>query len=257
MYGFNSDRSKIEVPKIYTSSTAPQEGSTGDIWLKTEIVLVGEAYAVFDSSDGSLTIFRDEVGKYTDGQVVDTKTYYAGIEDITGNTTPKWYNKNGNITKVIIEDTFKPKTAYNMFNESSLTEIEGIENLDTSECTTMEEMFYFCNRLTSLDLSHFDTSKVTSMGSMFSLCYNLTSLDLSSFDTSNVTSMYGMFDGCYKLRATLNIMNMPLSYNYMCQDVAKNSGQLTLKYISPVTSANIDALVATKSGGNVVNGGPA
>lgn len=279
MYGFNSDRSKVEVPKIYTSSTAPQEGSAGDLWLK---VYRDEAYAVFDSSDGSLTIFRDEVGKYTDGQIAGTKTYYAGIEDIEGERSPKW---SGSITKVIIEDTFRPKTAYKMFyEESNLTSIEGIENLNMSECTNMGFMFYNCQNLTILDVSHFDTSKVTKMNgvfwgcrnlteldlshfdtsnvtvmnSMFKDCSNLTELDLSSFDTSKVTNTNFMFNGCRKLTATLNIMNMPTSHNNMCNGAASSSGaQLTLKYTSPVTSADIDTLVATKGNGNVVNGGPA
>ncbi len=35
-----------------------------------------EAYAVFDSSDGSLMLFRGETGAYEDGQTMGTKTYY-------------------------------------------------------------------------------------------------------------------------------------------------------------------------------------
>lgn len=310
MYGFNSNKSKAEVPKIYTSPTAPQEGSTGDLWLKTERILAPEAYAVYDSNDESLTIFRDEIGKYTDGQVVGTKTYYAGIEDITGNTNPKWRDKISSVTKVIIKDIFRPKTAFNMFDAmTNLTKIEGIENLDTSECTNMRSMFewcqnltkldvssfdtsectnmgrmfwgcknlenldvsrfdtsnvdnmggmfYDCQKLAELDLSHFDTSNVTNMYNMFSECYNLETLDISHFDTSKIVSIHYMFQYCYKLTATLHIMKMPSEYYAMCQDTSRDSGKLTLKYTSPVTSANIDTLVATKGSGNVVNGGPA
>lgn len=243
-------------PKTYISSTAPQEGSMGDLWLKTERILEGEAYAVFDSSDRSLTIFRDEAGRYTDRQVVGTKTYYAGIENITGETYPKWIESN--IIKVVIEDIFKPKTAYYMFGENAnLTDIEGIENLDTSKCTNMRGMFSACYGLVSLDLSNFNTINVTTMEGMFSACANLTSLNLSSFNTSNVTDMYAMFSGCYKITAALNIMNMPTYYDYMCSDASRDSGQLTLKYTAPVTSADIDLLVAEKGSGNVVNGGPA
>lgn len=254
MYGFNSDRSKVEVPKIYTSSTAPLEGSAGDLWLK---VYSDEAYAVFDLSDGSLTIFRDEVGKYTDWQVIGTKTYYAGIEDRTGHTTPKWYSKKSSVTKVIIEDTFRPKTTYWMFGMPNLTELKGVGNLDTSNVTDMSSMFYDCNNITSLDLSSFDTSNVIDMSYMFNNCESLTELDVSHFDTSKVTDMRGMFSACSNLTATLNIMNMPSNYTDVCKDTSKDSGQLTLKYTAPVTSADIDLLVATKGDGNVVNGGPA
>ena len=63
----------------------------------------------------------------------------------------------------------------------------------------MNEMFFNCDGLTSLDLSNFDTSKVTDMNGMFQDCNGLTSLDLSNFDTSNVTDMHWMFDDCFSL----------------------------------------------------------
>ncbi|MBQ5311699.1 MAG: BspA family leucine-rich repeat surface protein, partial [Oscillospiraceae bacterium] len=78
----------------------------------------------------------------------------------------------------------------------NMSEIEGLSDLDTSECTDMSYMFSQCGALTSLDLSFFDTSKVTDMQSMFVGCSKLTSLDLSSFDTSKVTDMSYMFTQC-------------------------------------------------------------
>jgi len=77
-------------------------------------------------------------------------------------------------------------------NFSSLTEIEGLQFLDTSKVENMSGMFSGI-KVTSLDLGHFDTSKVTDMDSMFSKAKALTTLDLSSFDTSNVTDMGSMF----------------------------------------------------------------
>ena len=81
----------------------------------------------------------------------------------------------------------------------NLTEIEGLNQVDTSEVTSMENMFRSCNNLTSLDLSSFNTAKVTSMDSMFSGCQSLTSLDLSNFNTSEVTKMSSMFYLCERL----------------------------------------------------------
>ena len=83
-------------------------------------------------------------------------------------------------------------------------------NIDTNQCTSMEQMFYQCNALTSLDLSNFDTSQVTNMNYMFGSCYVLTSLDLSSFDTSKVTDMAGMFNSCYDL-ISLDLSNFNTS----------------------------------------------
>ena len=77
--------------------------------------------------------------------------------------------------------------------------IEGLKNLDTSNVTNMNYMFYGCSKLTNLDVSKFNTSKVTDMGSIFSDCRGLTSIDVSKFDTSNVTNMSWMFCSCRKL----------------------------------------------------------
>ena len=69
----------------------------------------------------------------------------------------------------------------------------------TSRMTSMEQMFYNCEQITSLDLSSFDTSNVKTMRSMFNNCNNLTSLNISSFNTSKVESMPGMFFKCEDL----------------------------------------------------------
>ena len=81
----------------------------------------------------------------------------------------------------------------------NLKTIQGLENLDTSQVTNMSEMFYYCESLTNLDVSHFNTSQVTNMSEMFELCVNLTNLDLSNFDTSQVTNMFYMFWSCDSL----------------------------------------------------------
>ena len=81
-----------------------------------------------------------------------------------------------------------------------LTDIENLENVDTSEATTMYAWFYQCISLKHVDLSHFNTSNVKNMNSMFEACTNLEELDLSKFDTSQVTDMSYMFAGCESLK---------------------------------------------------------
>ncbi len=79
----------------------------------------------------------------------------------------------------------------------------------------MKMMFFYCESLTSLDLSSFDTSKVENMGWMFSYCESLTALDLSNFDTSKVTDMNEMFRLCESLTSldlsNRNILNIKVS----------------------------------------------
>ena len=72
-----------------------------------------------------------------------------------------------------------------------LKKIPAITNTGTS----CEDMFYYFQG-TEIDLSNFDTSNVTSMKEMFRGCVNLSTLDFSGFDTRNVQTMEGMFRGC-------------------------------------------------------------
>ncbi|KJY59007.1 hypothetical protein JF76_02720 [Lactobacillus kullabergensis] len=81
-----------------------------------------------------------------------------------------------------------------------LTDIEGLENVDTSEATTMYAWFSQCSSLKHVDLSHFNTSNVKNMSYMFDRCTNLEDLDLSKFNTSQVKDMSYMFVGCKSLK---------------------------------------------------------
>ena len=109
---------------------------------------------------------------------------------------------------------------------SKVTIIEGLENLDSSEVTDMQNIFSGMSSLQELDISFWDTSKVTTMANflngdrnlknvnltnldtsklkymtyMFYGCQNLQELDLSSLDTSNVTTMAQMFQNCNNLQ---------------------------------------------------------
>ena len=81
-----------------------------------------------------------------------------------------------------------------------LTEIEGIENLNTQNVTDMRDMFTCCYELTSLDVSNFNTQNVEDMTDMFLGCEKLSLLDLSNFNTERVESMSSMFSGCSTLQ---------------------------------------------------------
>ena len=91
-----------------------------------------------------------------------------------------------------------------------LTDIVGLENVDTSEATTMYAWFSQCSSLKHVDLSHFNTSNVKNMYCMFDRCTNLEDLDLSKFDTSQVKDMSYMFVGCKSLKE-LDLQNFNTS----------------------------------------------
>ena len=121
----------------------------------------------------------------------------------SGEKLPKWYTHDTEISKVVFEASFanaRPTNCYAWFvNFKNLTQIEGIENLNTENVTSMRNMFFGCSKLTSLDVTKFNTEKVTDMSYMFYNCKALTSLDVTNFNSENVTNMSFMFSGCSTL----------------------------------------------------------
>lgn len=116
------------------------------------------------------------------------------------------YFEQVNIISGAVLNTSNVTTMQNMFNNcSSLTSLD-VSSWDTSKVTVMYGLFSRCTSLTSLDLSSFNTSSVTDMGNMFKGCSLLTSVNVSSFNTNNVTTMQTMFDGCSSI-TSLDLSN--------------------------------------------------
>ena len=151
-------------------------------------------------ADGTLTFFL------TSKETLGENEYELN----SGANPPGWKTHCKEITKVVFDTSFanaKPTSCYQWFSLcENLTQIEGIENLNTENVTSMRDMFNGCSSLTSLDLTNFNTAKVTDMKLLFANCSALESLDLSMFNTENVTSMPSMFNGATNLK-TLNVSN--------------------------------------------------
>ena len=118
------------------------------------VAQTNQAYAEFNN--GTLT-FRCGVSKP------------AGAYDLNvGSSYPAWYyTQREKIKTVVFDASFanaRPTSCYYWFSGcNNLTEIKGIENLNTENVTNMSYMFVKCKALTSLDLSNFNTEKVTDM----------------------------------------------------------------------------------------------
>ena len=170
----------------------------------------GCAYAEYDEGTETLT-FKCGLSKP------------AGAYDLNeGNNTPEWRKEKEpedgsfvpggqiDISKVVFDASFanaRPTSCYKWFDWcTSLTEIEGIENLNTEEVTNMGDMFWGCYDLTTLDVSNFNTQKVENMRNMFASCTVLKSLNVSNFDTQKVKDMSKMFYNCYRL-TSLDVSN--------------------------------------------------
>ena len=197
--------------------------------------------------------------------------------DVSNTTSQPWYSQRRNIMLVEFDPSFAgahPKNCANWFNEcTSLDNIDGIVNLNTSEVenmsnmfsqcrslqsldvshfntskvTDMSGMFYDCSVLTSLDVSHFNTEKVEDMNSMFSQCSSLTSLDLSHFNTSKVKDMNGMFYCCYGLTSldlsSFNTSNVTNMFHMFC-----GCSGLTSLDLSSFDTGNVTSMQSMFSG---------
>lgn len=177
---------------------------------------VAPAWVRFDAATGTLT-FQCSSAK-TDA---DTDYFLNEARD-----DPGWYGtKSADIKTVVFKRNFRdarPTTCLLWFGScTNLTSIEGLENLNTSDVTRMDYMFYKCEQLRALDLSGFNTEKVENMQGMFSNCKNLETLNLSSFKTNNLTNMSEMFLGCNKI-AQLDLSGFNTSRVKALDQVFKN-----------------------------------
>ncbi|WP_241653106.1 BspA family leucine-rich repeat surface protein [Enterococcus hirae] len=201
--------------KAYTAADFMKNYGTGDLtagtYVSVETGTWGTSPYIFDENTGVLTIEAGELSGYEEspwnsdkvdseaikkivlaGKVVAPEdSAYLFSSDLTGS---KYLNNLTEIEGLNQLDTSNVTNMREMFKEmSNLTSLD-VSSFDTSKVTDMSYMFYR-NGVTSLDVSGFDTSKVTVMSYMFLGMKNITNLDVNGWNTSNVTSMYGMFSG--------------------------------------------------------------
>ena len=159
-----------------------------------------EMYAWLSSEGKTMTFCYDNKRAEREGE-----TYRFTVEEYYPVWNPDPYETPWEVTTVVFDPSFvnaRPTTTYKWFqNFINLTEIKGLQYLNTSKVTNMEDMFASCKNLSILDLSSFNTSNVTNMSWMFYSCESLKSINLSSFDTSKVTDMSSMFMFCESLNS--------------------------------------------------------
>ena len=169
------------------------------VWCK---IVNLEAYASYDSATTTFRMFTDEVGKYTNGQVIGTTTYYAGWEDELNvpwkSTSITW---RPDVTTVRIDNVIHPVGMSDWFNGfTSLTQITGLWRINTSAVTHMTGVFRNCSSLAKhLDLSTWETTNTRFFDNMFRGS-GITSVDMSSFVVGErADSAAFMFNGCSAL----------------------------------------------------------
>ena len=189
-------------------------------------------YAKFDEGTGTLT-FTSGPSKPEGAYDLNVGIYYPGW----------WPGQRGKIKTVVFDASFanaRPTSCYCWFSGcNNLTEIKGIEYLNTENVTNMGFMFNSCKVLTSLNLSNFNTEKVMYMSNMFYNCNKLTSLDLTSFNTAEVTKMDNMFNGCSAL-TSLDLSNFNTAKVTNMSDMFRLCKALTSLDLSNFNTAKVE-----------------
>lgn len=162
-----------------------------------EIVMEPELYVAF-SEDLRTMSFRYD----TKRQDYDEELTFDIPEE---GEEPLWNEYAPMVNTVVFDPAFenaRPHTTASWFEGMEyLSLILGMENLNTSEVTTMTAMFQGCKALRNIELRYMNTVVVEQMDYMFNNCASLKIVDLSSFNTSYNTTFYRMFNGCSSLES--------------------------------------------------------
>lgn len=103
-------------------------------------------------------------------------------------------------------NTYKVENMFSMFRAcSELTEIIGLNNFKTFNCTNMNYMMKDCFNLKFCDLSKFNFKKVQSIDAIFYGCYNLENIYLNAA-FNKVCFTANMFGGEYKNKINVIVL---------------------------------------------------
>ena len=108
-----------------------------------------------------------------------------------------------NINLINMKNSNKLRNISGMFkNCTSLEELKF--NLMTKYLINMDEMFYGCDNLKSIDFANFNTDRIKNMDKMFYNCSSLKFLDISKFEISENISIKDIFSGIEQHSVNVN-----------------------------------------------------
>lgn len=191
--------------------------------------------------------YKNGTLKFKYGDITSSSSSFVWNCENTSSMQAPWNDIKASVEKVEFDSSFKnarPKScAYWFYMFKALKAIYGMKYLNTSECTSMSNMFKSCELLTDIDVSYFNTLKVKNMSMMFAHCAKLTALNLSSFGIDNVTNMDNMFLECSELTTIYcneawscnSSTNMFYGCMYLKGAVMYSSNNSDVSYANPTT----------------------
>ena len=181
------------------------------------------AWVEYQDSTKTLTFHYDRFRPYTKA----TATYDLNKDD----SIPDWQGKL--IAKVVFckeMKDFTPTNCYCWFaGMRTLRTIENLDFLNTTNVTSMADMFYGCTELVSLDLHNFNTAKVTNFTQMFWCCGSLKNIMAGeNFTVASGAASAEMFNKCISLP---NYDGNKIDAS-MAKDVTMG-GYMNISYVTP------------------------
>ena len=122
----------------------------------------------------------------------------TGILTLSGNVTKadvQEYSMDNRVKSVYAEPgTVFPADSSELFMGLGYATDFDLSNADTSNVTTMADMFNSCESAKTINTKGWDTSNVTDLSWMFYRCHNLDYIDnIQGWITDRVTTLQGMF----------------------------------------------------------------
>ncbi|KRM71732.1 hypothetical protein FC34_GL001391 [Lacticaseibacillus brantae DSM 23927] len=193
-------------PATQTTNVTPQpQAATVSPAATTGQVLTGTNGTVkwdYDVDSGTMTLHAGTLAS----TARDPHRFFSGgiATWAPGNDNPQYTPSvslfANNLSKIVIDGPVVANSISSLlFSDlSALTEIDNIQNLDTSQVTKMASMFAMTkspakNKLLTLDLSSWNTANVTDMSGLFQDRSAMQSVNLTNWNTSQVTTLASAF----------------------------------------------------------------
>jgi len=181
------------IPKPPTLATREKIGDFNlGMVQSVKYIRIVKSYTPTSQDEAGVKIGVDASGNLT-GDVMSYYNSYTETLTIAGNGADR-IMANEDSSNLFSGD-------WGSYPLKSVKAISGLDILDTSNVTNMEQMFYYLVDLTSIDVSGFNTKNVTNMNKMFQMCISLSSVDVSGWDTRKVSSynIIAIFSNCNSL----------------------------------------------------------
>ena len=217
-FSFGSCTSLIDIPQLDTSNfTSLSSMFNGCTSLNVDREVIFNAAKATSTQDMFYKSGYIKKVTFTNTSGVtnfDDMFYYSRVNEVSGiDFTNREVPSNANSLPFsysyiqTISNVKAPENAVYLFRGAQY--LKNIYNLDTSNTTNFEEMFYECRGLKQI--SEIDTSKGTKFVYMFYRCYNITSIP--QLDISSGIYFGNMFEDCQRLES-IPELNAPNGTNF-------------------------------------------